>query len=138
MVVYVGSRLPLPLISWRESERAFNVSELTEHEVAVRTHFKVANVRHAGSHTQCGCGFNEWSDSGGEEQETSSKSDEAKASIARLVSYLREHRVDSIYSCWSGDEAKHRLLARRIKPEDLMDAYFQFQERELLTLDLDR
>ena len=126
--------MPLPLIPWRESERAFNVTELTEHEEVVRTHFKVANVRQAGSHTQCGCGFNE----GDGVQESLSKSDEAKVSIARLVSYLREHRVGAIYSCWSGDEGKHRLLARRIKPEELMDAYFQFQERELLTLNLDR
>jgi len=138
MVVYVGSRLPLPLIPWRESERSFNVTELTEPVKSVRTHFKVAIVRNAGSHTQCGCGFNEWRNTGDEAQEIWGKSDEAKVSIARLVSYLREHRVESIYSCWSGDEGKHRLLARRIKPDDLTDPYFQFQERELLTLDLDR
>jgi hypothetical protein len=135
MVVYVGSGLPLPLIPWRESERAFNVTELTEHEEPVRTHFKVANVRQAGSHTQCGCGFNEWRDTGDEVQEIWGRSDEANTSIAKLVSYLREHRVESIYSCWSGDEGKHRLLARRMKPEGLAEPYFQFQERELLTLD---
>jgi hypothetical protein len=87
------------------------------------------------SHTQCGCGFNEWRDTGDEVQEIWGRSDEANTSIAKLVSYLREHRVESIYSCWSGDEGKHRLLARRMKPEGLAEPYFQFQERELLTLD---
>lgn len=138
MVVYVGSRSPLPLIPWLEAERAFNVSELTEHEEAVRTHFKMSNVRHAGSHTRCGCGFNEWRNTGDEVREIWGRSDGARASFDRLVSYLREHRVESIYSCWSGDEGMHRLLARQIKPDDLMEPFFQFQERELLTLDLDR
>ena len=94
MVVYVGSRLPLPLIPWRESERAFNVTELTEHEEVVRTHFKVANVRQAGSHTQCGCGFNEGRGYQGDDNTAS------LASSARLARFVREHGVGQIYSCW--------------------------------------
>ena len=59
MVAYVASRSPLPLIPFRENAPAFNVTELTEHERPVLNHLPLPHVRQAGSHTSCGCGFNE-------------------------------------------------------------------------------
>jgi len=55
----LASRSPLPLIPWRQDAPAFNVTELTGHEQPIRCHLALPHVRRAGSHTSCGCGFNQ-------------------------------------------------------------------------------
>ena len=137
IVAYIASRSPLPLIPFREEAPAFNVTELTEHERPVLMHLTLPHVRQAGSHTSCGCGFNEgrqhpeWSDNAAAEQA------EALKSSAQLARYVREHRVEQIYSCWSGDEGEAQESERGIVPQDLVAADFFFRERERLIIDLD-
>jgi hypothetical protein len=135
MVVYIASRSPLPLIPWRQDARTFNVTELTEHEQPVLRHLTFPHVRQAGSHTSCGCGFNE----GRECPEASEDAERADAleSSSRLAHYVREHRVGQIYSCWSGDEGEPQAFNRRVTPEALVAPDFFFRERELLTIDRD-
>ena len=57
-------------------------------------------------------------------------------SSARLALYVREHRVEQIYSCWSGDEGEPMEFERRLTPEALVADEFFFRERELLTIEL--
>ena len=137
IVIYVGSRSPLSLITWREDAPAFNVTELTEHERPVCRYFAVPHVRQAGSHTGCGCGFNE----GREYPETcddpASARTNALLSSAQLARYVREHHVEQIYSCWSGDEGEPRESERHVTPDDLVVEEFFFRERELLNIDHD-
>ena len=54
-----------------------------------------------------------------------------------MARYIREHRVEQIYSCWSGDEGPPREFERHITPEHLVAEDFFFRERELLTIDHD-
>ncbi len=137
MVAYIASRLPLPLIPFQESAPAFNVTELTEHEQPVLMHLALPHVRQAGSHTSCGCGFNEGRAHPEFHDDPAAERAEALESSARLARYVREHRVEQIYSCWSGDESQPREFERRITPGDLVAEEFFFRERELLTIEHD-
>ena len=106
MVVYIGSRSPLPLILWQQEAPAFNVTELTEHEVPVYRHFAMPHVRQAGSHSSCGCGFNEGREYPESYVDPESERADALRSSSQLARYVRENKVKQIYSCWSGDEGR--------------------------------
>jgi len=137
MVAYVASRLPLPLIPFRENAPAFNVTELTEHERPVLNHLPLPHVRQAGSHTSCGCGFNEGREHLEVHDDPAAERADALESSARLSRYIREHRVEQIYSCWSGDEGEPQEFERHITPEELVAEHFFFRERERLIIDHD-
>lgn len=137
MVAYVASRSPLPLIPFREDAPAFNVTGLTEHERPVLNHLALPHVCQAGSHTSCGCGFNEGREHPEVHDDPAAERADAMESSTRLARYVREHRVEQIYSCWSGDESEPQEFERRVTPEDLVAEDFFFRERELLIIDLD-
>jgi hypothetical protein len=135
MVAYIASRSLLPLIPFRENAPAFNVTELTEHERPVLSHLALPHVRQAGSHTSCGCGFNEGREHPEVHDDPAAERADALESSARLARYVRKHRVEQIYSCWSGDEGEPREFERHITPGDLVNEAFFFRERELLIID---
>jgi hypothetical protein len=135
MVAYIGSRSRLPLIPFREDAPAFNVTELSEPEQAVLRHLALPYVRQAGSHTSCGCGFNEGRQHPEFSDDPAAERVASLASSARLAEYVREHRVEQIYSCWSGDEGEPKEFERHVTPEDLLAENFFFRERELLIID---
>jgi len=137
MVVFIASRSPLPLIPWQQDTPAFNVADLSEHEERVRSHFSLPHIRYAGSHTQCGCGFNEGREHPQVYDDPVAPRADALKSSSQLVRYIREHRVEQIYSCWSGDEGEPQELERRISPDTLIVGDFFFRERELLSIDYD-
>ncbi len=137
MVAYLGSRSPLPLIPWQQDAPAFNVTELTEHEQSICRHLALPNVRQAGSHTSCGCGFNEGREHPEVYENPAAERADALESSSRLSRYVREHRVEQIYSCWSGDEGELKEFERHITPAALVSVDFFFRERELLIIDHD-
>ena len=121
-------------MAFQPSAPAFNVTELTEHERPVLSHLALPHVRQAGSHTSCGCGFNEGREYPEVHDDAAAARVAAVESSARLARYVREHRVEQIYSCWSGDEGLPQEFERHITPEDLVAEDFFFRERELLTI----
>jgi len=135
MVAYIASRSPLPLIPWQQDAPVFNVTELTEHEHSVLRHLALPHVRQAGSHTRCGCGFNEGRAHPEAYDDPAAQRVGAVESASRLAHYVREHQVEQIYSCWSGDEDEPPQFERRIAPEELVAENFFFRERELLIID---
>lgn len=137
IVVYVASRLALPLIPWQQDAPAFNVTSLTECEQAVCRHLAFPHTRQAGSHTSCGCGFNEGREYPEVYDDAAAERADSLESSTRLERYVREHRVVQIYSCWSGDEGEPQNFERRITPSDLIAPEFFFRERELLVIDHD-
>lgn len=137
MVVYIASHAPLPLIPYRENAPTFNVTDLTEHERSVLQHLALPYVRQAGSHTCCGCGFNEGREHPEVYDDPAVERADALESSSQLAHYVREHRVEHIYSCWSGDEGEPRESDRRITPDILTAEDFFFRERELLIIDHD-
>lgn len=134
IVTYVASRMPLPLVPFLEGTPAFNVTAVTAEEEPVQIHLSLPHVRHAGSHTCCGCGFNEGREYPESCDDPATERAAALESSARLARYVRDHRVEEIYSCWSGDEGEPQEFARVITPEHLVAPEFFFRERELLTI----
>ena len=137
MVAYIASRSPLPLIPWQQDKPTFNVTELTEYEQPVCRHLSLPHVRQAGSHTSCGCGFNEGREYAEAYDDPTAERADALESSSQLARYVREHRVEQIYSCWSGDESEAQAFERRITPDELVAPDFFFRERELLAIDHD-
>ncbi len=135
MVAYIASREPLPLIPWQQDLPAFNVTELTERERPVVRHFSLPHVRQVGSHTHCGCGFNEGREHPQVYDDPVAERAAALESSSQLARYVREHRIEQIYSCWSGDEGEPKEFERHIGPGDLVAPEFFFRERELLVID---
>ena len=135
MVAYIASRLSLPLVPLRQDTPAFNVTELTEQEQSVLHHLLLPHVRQAGSHTGCGCGFNEGREYPQAYDDPVVERADAVESSSRLARYVRKHQVEQIYSCWSGDEGKPKEFERYIRPDDLAAPDFFFRERELLVVD---
>jgi hypothetical protein len=135
MLAYVASRSPLPLIPFRHNAPAFNVTESTEQERPVLSHLALPHVRQAGSHTLCARGFNEGREHPEAYDDLAAERADALESSARLARYVREHRVEQIYSCWSGDEGEPQAFERHITPKDLVAEDFFFRERELLIVD---
>lgn len=134
MVVYLASRTALPLIPWQQDRPAFNVSALTEPEQSVRRHFIPPHICQAGSHTGCGCGFNEGRQFPEYFSDPAAERVGALKSSSQLAGYIREHRVEQIYSCWSGEENEPKESERRIKPDELIAEDFFFRQRELLII----
>ena len=135
MVVYIASHDPLPLIAWQQDSPAFNVTELTEHERPVVCHLSLPHVRQTGSHTGCGCGFNEGREYPQAYDDSVAERVNALESSSRLARYVREHRVVEIYSYWSGHEGEPKKFERHIRPDDLVAPAFFFREREFLVVD---
>jgi hypothetical protein len=134
MVVYVASGSPLPLIPFREDAPAFNITDLTEHEQPARRHLSLPHVRQAGSHTSCGCGFNEGREHPQVYDDPVAARADSLQSSSELVRYIREHQVEQLYSCWSGDESEPQQSERHILTDALLAPDFFFRERELLIL----
>ena len=131
LVIYVAASTPLPLIPWDQDAPVFNVTALMPSEEPVRHHLAASHIRQAGSHTGCGCGFNDGREHGDpdvEERET------AIESASKLADYVIEHRVGHLYSCWSGDEGEPQESVRNIAAHELRAPDFYFRERELLVI----
>ena len=134
MVVYLASLSPLPLIPFRQDAPGFNVTELDEHEEPVRRHFMLPHVLQAGSHTSCGCGFNEGREHPEVYDDPAVERADALRSSTQLAEYVRKHRVEQIFSCWYGDESEPPEFERRITPDDLVAGDFFFREGELFSV----
>ena len=132
LVVYVASASQLPLIAWRDDAPDFNVTEVTAHEEPVRRHLPLPHVRQAGSHTGCGCGFNEGREYPEAYDDPAAEPVDAVRASGLLAQYVREHHVERIYSCWSGEEGDPQEFERHVAPEDLIADDFFFRQNELL------
>jgi hypothetical protein len=130
MTIYIASRSPLPLVQTPD----FNVVELADYSTGVTQQFTLQHVRQAGSHTGCGCGFNSGRKYPAEDESEKEELEKSLRSSAALLSYVVEHGITEIYSCWSGDEVKPRESSRSLIAHALVTPEFYFEERQLLTL----
>src|SRR4051794_40250527 len=114
MVVYIASRLPLPLVPFRQDAPGFNVTELEEYEQPVRQHFTVPHIVQAGSHPGWGFGIKEGPGQPGAYDGPTAEGAEGLRFTSQLPQDVREHHVEQIFSCWSGDESEPPEFERRI------------------------
>ena len=147
LALYIASDHPLPVVqqreipkdaihspTWPSEAQRFYTAILTPEEEVVRSHFSHTYVLYAGSYEGCSCGFN----FGREYPEHETDEDDltaARESVAELVRYVRESKVQEIYSCWFDDEARTTVHQHTITPETLAAPGFIFEKQELLKID---
>ncbi len=134
MAIYLAAEGPLPLIEWCAETPGFYLADLeTENDELVRVQFTRPHVYYAGSHTECGCGFNY-----GRIAKFERDAEELARkhhSLAAMSEYLAHEigRVGEIelFSCWDGDQAADPELRRDLTPTSLLGESFLFYEKEL-------
>ena len=134
MAIYLAAEAPLPLIEWCAEIPGFYLTGLeTKNDELVRVQFTRPHIYCAGSHTECGCGFNYGRIAKFERdpEELARK----HHSLAAMSEYLAHEigRVGEIelFSCWDGDQAADPELRRDLTPSSLLGESFFFCEREL-------
>jgi hypothetical protein len=131
VAVYIASDKPLPLIPFDVGKPAFNVSEIGERSATVKQQFTKPHVYYVGSHTGCGCGFQNHSDMYGTDFGTDPEEIVAgRESRQRLAEYLRAALATQesleLFASWEGDEEYEPASRGVIVPEDLVDEHTYF------------
>jgi hypothetical protein len=117
-VLYLAADRPLPLVAFDPAAPAFNVTELTGREVAVRAQFRKPFAYSAGAHTSCGCGFDRMQANPGHPEEL--------AATERSLSALRDYLARAVeaagplelFACWDGDQAAPPERRLALTPDD--------------------
>lgn len=104
LVVYLASDQPLPFIAWDENTPAFHVTEVREAELKVRQQFKKPHLYYLGSHTGCGCGFDDAQNNERNVDEHAATERTLNALGAYLAAAVATAGTLELYSCWDGDQ----------------------------------
>jgi hypothetical protein len=131
IMVYIASDGALPEIPWDPEAPSVHVTALG-HDHPARSRFSLPHVHYAGSHEQCGCGFQLGQYPGVEDDEAPARSASLQALADYLDVQLAKGRRLQLYACWSGDEGASPDGSRSIPTSTLRDDAFYFHERELL------
>jgi len=135
MMIYLAADQPLRMLEWNEGDPGFHVSAPAPDEERVRCQFTKANLVYAGSHEECGCGFQygEYSADNYEQSEL----EQRRRSLNQFAEYLRVElsRVGPIevYACWDGDQETAPEHHRILTPSSLEADDFFFRQKELST-----
>jgi hypothetical protein len=133
LMMYASRDVPLPLVPWQDERPDFHVVALNEESRIVKKHFLSPHVRYIGSYDGCSCAFN-FGREYPENREEVEEFELAEQSRARLLDYIKKHRVQQIYTCEIGDEGKDIADRKAILSDDLLNEGFCFGQRELVTL----
>jgi hypothetical protein len=98
LVVFAGSKAPLPLVAWDEAAPAFHVTEAKGDEPA-RAFLGMPYVYELGSHQGCGCGYSPG------HQEAAETNSAREKSRAALMEYLRAALASGpirLFAGWNG------------------------------------
>lgn len=136
MMLFIGSKNPLPLIDFNENIPAFHTKHLDEPEQAAKQQFSVNHILYAGSSEGCGCGFKHalidktdvWLNVVNDDLP-----DESQLNQQVLLEYIErftqpEDAVE-IFACWDGDFACSPEWKESITKETLIHKDFYFKER---------
>ena len=102
--VFIASDSILPLVAWNVERPGFNVSDPLPSEQSVRKWLTRPHVYSLGSHTHCGCGFQQNEDNAPADVATS------RQALSEYVAAAAEHGAVDMYVCWNG-EAGDELTA---------------------------
>lgn len=138
LMVYLGAPRPLRLVPWDSERPAFHVTHVrTEVRTVVAAQLATPHVGYAGSHEQCGCGFQ-----APEPSDTElSRADEGRVSLRAFRDYLRAElssvREIRVLACWADDEGRPPRHRRELTPDSLVQDGFCFLEGELSVIRVD-
>jgi len=148
-MLYLGSNSPLTKIEpeiwsninrenneWISAVKPLSIQDVNDANNGILSKFIERYIVYAGSFEGCGCGFNACiydKDNNDDEEEVM----RALASIRSrkaLHDYILAHNVSSVYGCWVDDEDKCSNGKMLIVPETILDRYFEFPERVMMTI----
>ncbi len=141
MMLFIGSKNPLPLIGFDEGIPAFHTKHLDKSELAAKQHFSVNYILYAGSSEGCGCGFKHalidkkdvWLNVVNDDL-----TDESRLNQQALLNYIKRFTqtedLIEIFACWDGDFACPSEWKERITKETLVHENFYFKERGFYTI----
>ncbi|MFP4052731.1 MAG: hypothetical protein ACLFV7_02585 [Phycisphaerae bacterium] len=131
LMLYIASDTPLPLLPPGKQNPMFSISPLPRHATAVTRQFAKPYIYLAGSHTGCGCGFEDDQDRAGVDLGIDAAEIAAgRESRRQLAMYLRGALAgrDSleVFVCWAGDESKPTHRRVELTPEPLIEEHTWF------------
>lgn len=131
--IFVATDHPLPTIEWDESNPAFYLTELEEHEKIVKEKFTKQNIAYAGSHEGCSCGFfYDITDEDDEKEELDASVKSAQELINFLNSALKKESTVEMFVCWEGDWSEEPLRKINLTPQDLEGESFPLEEKDFI------
>jgi hypothetical protein len=131
LLLYIASDRPLPLVPAGKQNPMFSVSPLPRRARAVTDQFTKPHIYLAGSHTGCGCGFENPQDRHGVDLGFDAAEIAAgRESRRQLAVYLRGALTgrDSleVFACWVGEENRPTNRRVELTPEQLIDEHAWF------------
>jgi hypothetical protein len=139
MMVYLGAPKPLRMIPWDSAKPAFHIDEmLPEFRNRVAPQLDTPHVYYAGSHEQCGCGFQ----AGQYPDPENPRPMQERESLRAFRDYLRAELAAvpeiRVFACWADDEDEPPQHRRNLTPDDLVRDDFFFLEGELSVVRAER
>lgn len=141
MIFHIGTKINIPKIDWNFISPAFNVSNLSEENKDVMTHFSLPHVNYIGSDESCGCGFKHALRQNGQWLPViDSKDSDGFKNQKQLFDFIKDNLIDQefieIYGCWDGDFAELSEDKQVIGLHDLLAPDFYFKERGLYIVEI--
>ena len=134
-MLYVGTNKSIPRREWSKTAPDISVASLTEHDLAVKKHFRNPEVQRIGSTSGCGCDFPHvllqnggWPDFEFDDSERVSTFDRNRSALASLLRGADEQAIE-IYGLWWGNFAKAPLAYESIPFLRILGSDFLFREQ---------
>lgn len=134
-MLYVGTTRPIPRREWKKDAPDISVASLTEHDSAVKAHFKSTEVQCIGSTAGCGCDFPHVLLQNGEcpnfdfgQTERIGTFRQNRSALATLLRNTDETAIEN-YGLWWGNFAKEPLYREDISLLRILEPDFLFREQ---------
>ena len=134
-MLYAGTAMPIPRRAWKKDAPDISVASLTEHDSAIKAHFKNAEVQCIGSTAGCGCDFphvllqdGKWPNFDLEDAARVATFGQNRSALVTLLRNTGETAIE-IYGLWWGNFAKAPLSREDIPLLRILESDFLFREQ---------
>ena len=134
-MLYVGTTRAIPRRERKKDAPDISVASLTEHDLAIKAHFKTAEVQCIGSTAGCGCDFphvllqnGEWPNFDFADAESVGTFGQNRSALVTLLRNTGETTFE-IYGLWWGNFGKEPLSREDIPLLRIPEPDFLFKEQ---------
>ena len=131
LCVYVASDRELRTDEWVKASPAFYLESITTRDEVVRSVFTLRHIYYAGSHEQCGCGFEKDYEEIDDIELRQSNYTGLSERISDVVS--RGERIE-IFTCWEGQQNRKPEIFGTKFLGQLTEPSFNFRTLEFLEI----
>jgi hypothetical protein len=142
-MLYAGTNQAIPRREWLKSVPDISVASLTEHDAAIKVHFKNPDVQCIGSTSGCGCDFphvllqnGEWPMFDFDNAAQVAVCDQNRKALTTLLRTTDEKTIE-LYGLWWGNFAKEPLAYENIPLHRILEPAFLFREQVFYTVSAD-